>query len=198
LARQELSASQISRENVLAKLSPLDRELDYWQEMVPVEKEIDCDILAYWQKMEKTLPLLARLARRVFAIPVTSASSERVFSEGGNVISKSRTLLAAYKAEDLIFIQQNYENVAALIKRWKLRARDFAREDKVDNVTKRGSLSQGTLRGLDEESSDEDVEDGTEYADHDDAASLFFGESDDDNDDPSAIGGNEDVNEYPV
>jgi len=38
--------------------------------------KIECDILGYWKEKEHQLPMLARLAREIFAILATSASSE--------------------------------------------------------------------------------------------------------------------------
>ena len=49
--------------------------------------------LIWWKLNHRSFPLLARVARRVLAIPATSASSERAFSEAGLLISKRRTCL---------------------------------------------------------------------------------------------------------
>jgi KRAB domain-containing zinc finger protein len=51
--------------------------------------------------------LLAKVAKKYYGIPITSASSERLFSAAGNVITSSRTLLNTEKAEQLIFIHDN-------------------------------------------------------------------------------------------
>jgi hAT family C-terminal dimerisation region len=101
--------------------SPIEKELDKWFEQ-ELTNHTDIDILAYWQENEKTFPLLSKVARRIYGIPVTSASSERMFSAAGNVISSSRTLLATERAEQLIFIHDNYWAVEPTIKKWKLRS----------------------------------------------------------------------------
>ena len=41
----------------------------------------------WWKEHEKEFPLLSAVARDHLCIPVTSASSERMFSTGGNIIS---------------------------------------------------------------------------------------------------------------
>jgi hypothetical protein len=96
-------------------------ELEAWSK-VPAGHHTDIDILAFWKDQEKSLPLLARVARMFFGIPVTSASSERLFSAAGNVISSARTLLATERAEQLIYIHDNYWIVEPTIKKWQIRS----------------------------------------------------------------------------
>ena len=50
--------------------------------------ERDVDALKRWKQNE--LPLLAGVARSYLAIPVTSASSERMFSLGGRLVTDFR------------------------------------------------------------------------------------------------------------
>jgi hypothetical protein len=57
------------------------------------------------------MPMLARLAREIFAIPATSAPSERIFCSAGLIITESQTLLNTDRAGELIFCQQNYRRV---------------------------------------------------------------------------------------
>jgi hAT family C-terminal dimerisation region len=77
-------------------------------------------VIAYWKEKEKDLPLLAKVARKYYGIPVTSACSERLFSAAGNVITSSRTLLNTERAEQLIYIHENYWVVEPTIKKWQL------------------------------------------------------------------------------
>ena len=103
------------------QLDPIEIELEAWSK-VPAGHHTDIDILDFWRDHEKSFPLLARVARMFFGIPVTSASSERLFSAAGNVISSARTLLATERAEQLIFIHDNYYNVEPTIKKWQIRS----------------------------------------------------------------------------
>ena len=100
-----------------------------WHEVIPAAQDMSLDILNYWKGMEPTLPLLASIAKATFAIQITSASSERVFSEGGNVVTKSRTLLDTDNAEMLVYIHDNYEKVLPFISKFKTNIKDFSYED---------------------------------------------------------------------
>jgi hypothetical protein len=53
----------------------------------------------------KRYPLLAILARRYLAIPVTSAAVESVFSLRNNVITKGRTVLDLATAKQLVMLK---------------------------------------------------------------------------------------------
>ncbi|KFY91845.1 hypothetical protein V500_04432 [Pseudogymnoascus sp. VKM F-4518 (FW-2643)] len=54
----------------------------------------DTDILKYWQSKQYQYPLIACIAKDHLAIPATSADSERVFSVGGDIITKKRNRLS--------------------------------------------------------------------------------------------------------
>ena len=51
----------------------------------------DSDPLYFWTKCQQQFPILALVARRVLAVPATSASTERLFSAGGRVCTFDRT-----------------------------------------------------------------------------------------------------------
>ena len=65
-------------------------------------------------------PLLAKLARGIFCIPATSATSERVFSASGHIISDRRTRLASITVEKLVFVHQNFNSLKDNVKDWNL------------------------------------------------------------------------------
>ncbi|KFZ15665.1 hypothetical protein V501_02624 [Pseudogymnoascus sp. VKM F-4519 (FW-2642)] len=52
------------------------------------------DILKYWCAKQYQYPVIARIARDYLAIPATSAASERVFSNGSDIIIKKRNRLS--------------------------------------------------------------------------------------------------------
>ena len=57
--------------------------------------------------MVHRFPLLGRRAQKVLAIMGTSAPSERVFSAGGNVVTKNRASMRADTVANLILLKQS-------------------------------------------------------------------------------------------
>uniref|UniRef100_A0A3B3T1Z0 HAT C-terminal dimerisation domain-containing protein n=1 Tax=Paramormyrops kingsleyae TaxID=1676925 RepID=A0A3B3T1Z0_9TELE len=72
---------------------------------VPSEK--DFDLLSWWKEHASTLPRLSQIARRILAIPATSAPSERAFSAAGLVVDKLQAQIGPKKVNDLIFLRSN-------------------------------------------------------------------------------------------
>ena len=54
-----------------------------------------------------SVPLLAKLVKRVFPVPATSSKFERVFSVAGNVVTPIRANLNPEKVEDLVVVKCN-------------------------------------------------------------------------------------------
>ena len=73
--------------------------------------------LNWWKKVAPTLPILANFARSVLAIPASSAKSERVFSKGGNIVTRKRTRLNPKKVEEIVVIQENVKMVNNFLKK---------------------------------------------------------------------------------
>jgi hypothetical protein len=113
-------------------LSVIEKEIQVWNQVIqgPQKKEVDIDILAFWEKTAPSLPNLAWLARRVLSIPASSTSSERAFSTGGKVVSAARTLLNTNNVESLIIMMKNYEELDPLVEKYVLRKSDFKKLDK--------------------------------------------------------------------
>ena len=111
MAPAQVKAFESQQAEQAQALDPIDREMQIWQNATPLEKDISLDILEYWRGQETRLPLLVSLAKDTLAIQMTSASSERVFSDGGHVVTKQRTLLNPENAEMLIFIHDNYRTL---------------------------------------------------------------------------------------
>ena len=67
----------------------LERYLE--EPLIPRDlKTSHLDVWKYWQSKQFEFPILAQIARDFLAIPASSAASERVFSQGGDLITKKR------------------------------------------------------------------------------------------------------------
>ncbi|GAU95073.1 hypothetical protein RvY_06751 [Ramazzottius varieornatus] len=64
-------------------------------------------ILEFWQKHAATLPKLSKLAVRVLAVPPSSCSPERLFSDAGNGSTEKTTSLGSEKLDDSLYLKWN-------------------------------------------------------------------------------------------
>ena len=106
LMQQYKSQNQNERDG---NVSEIRREMEKYESYSILQK--DKDILLWWKVHEGNLPNLARLAKRIFAIPSSSAKSERVFSTGGNHCTAKRSSLDPEKLECLIVIKENKKKI---------------------------------------------------------------------------------------
>jgi len=63
--------------------------------------------LRWWAANVMSYPLVAKVARRLLAIPATSVASERLSSKAAGVITKKRNRLAPTKADCVVFLMEN-------------------------------------------------------------------------------------------
>ncbi|RYR53110.1 hypothetical protein Ahy_A06g028041 isoform A [Arachis hypogaea] len=91
-----------SQSNQDAK-SELDKYLK--EDCEPRNKSAELDILGWWKGNSTRFPILARMAREVLAIPVSTVASESAFSTGGSIIDPYRSSLTPYMVEALVCTQ---------------------------------------------------------------------------------------------
>ena len=76
-------------------------------------------ILEWWKENQLLLPILSKIAKDYLAIPATSAPSERLFSEAGNLIClkqvglsgdsvEANMILRSWLKEDLLVEAENF------------------------------------------------------------------------------------------
>jgi len=78
-------------------------------EIMSHETDHQHDVLEYWQKAGKNMPVLSVVARKFLAVTATSVASERLFSKTGYIISDRRALLKPNKVQDLTFLNCNWQ-----------------------------------------------------------------------------------------
>ena len=88
--------------------SSQDREIQQYRCLSMVDTD---DILKWWKTQRETFPHLSQLARFVFAIPATSAPSERIFSLAGLTLNVKRSRLAPSAVDKIIFVHENTQQV---------------------------------------------------------------------------------------
>jgi len=111
-----------------------DREIKIWKtRTVPFPK--DKNPLDEWCRGAVHLfPWLGVLARRVLAIPTTSAAPERLFSMGGNVMTKKRSRLTCDNMEELVYFHEVWLQVRGWEAVKKMRSEQFFFES-MKNIT---------------------------------------------------------------
>ena len=82
-----------------------DREIQtYMNERTVSRKD---DVMKWWKSNSTRYPLLQLAARHVLAIPATQATSERLFSAAGNIVTSNRSKLLPENIEKLCFLHVN-------------------------------------------------------------------------------------------
>lgn len=89
-------------------VSSVSSELETYRNLSP-PADAEFDLLGWWKLHAAQLPRLSRLAKRVLAIPATSAPSERNFSAAGQIVNKLRTKLNPKNVEDLLVLRSNLD-----------------------------------------------------------------------------------------
>ncbi|XP_025425429.1 zinc finger BED domain-containing protein 1-like [Sipha flava] len=59
----------------------------------------------WWKARENVYPKISVLAKNILCIPASSASSERVFSTAGNIITPKRNQMTPYHLSALVFLK---------------------------------------------------------------------------------------------
>ena len=88
-----------SREN--APLFKIECEFELFMSHPHVKNEKSINPLEWWKKNSEIFPLLSGVAKKWFCIPANSATSERVFSAGGNIVTYKRTRMQPENVDKL-------------------------------------------------------------------------------------------------
>lgn len=87
-----------------------EEELDRYLSMRLDLDKVNDNPLVFWRDHANTFPLLSFLARRLHSIPATTASVERTFSGGGQVVTERRTNLSPSQVDNILFIRSMLSN----------------------------------------------------------------------------------------
>ena len=124
--RQELSTIQqqqsLSPDNtinsllqdIFANRHRHERQDEIEEYMMIEEIDVSTCPFKWWASQELRFPILSQLAKKYLAIPATSAASERLFSDAGNVMTVKRTNLSPTTFEHLIFCKRNWRLIGRI------------------------------------------------------------------------------------
>ncbi len=70
----------------------------------------DDTILEWWNKHSLTFPQLSLLAKSLFVVSASSATSERIFSSSGHVLEKRRQSLNPANVDNILMLR-NFRNM---------------------------------------------------------------------------------------
>jgi hypothetical protein len=85
--------------------------------------------LDWWRIRLKNFPKLAKIVQKYLAIPATSVSSERLFSDAGNLISAKRTNLDTNLAGQMLFLKRNIDKMRVFAPEWDEAETDYVEID---------------------------------------------------------------------
>ena len=80
-------------------------ELDKYLSEETEDTEMKLDLLVWWKASEQRFPILARMARDVLAIPISTVASESAFSTSGRILDDFRSTLTPFMLEALVCAQ---------------------------------------------------------------------------------------------
>jgi hypothetical protein len=82
----------------------IDEVADY---LALKEIAIENDPLAWWYEQQENFPVLSRLAKKYLAVYACSTSSERLFSDAGNMLTSKRTRMSPRLFKMMLFLKKN-------------------------------------------------------------------------------------------
>lgn len=79
------------------------------EELFDEYDKLNFDVISWWKCHHYEFPLLAPVARRLLAIPISAAESERVFSVSENILGKKRTSVKGERLSNLVFLRDVWD-----------------------------------------------------------------------------------------
>jgi hypothetical protein len=72
------------------------------------------DPFEWWANKKSKYPILSRLARIYLAVPATSTSSERLFSDAGNLLTAKRSRMNSEFFKRIMFLKRNMSKISKI------------------------------------------------------------------------------------
>ena len=130
-------------------IPPLQEEFNTFLSMPRPDSSVPP--LKWWMINAPKLPLLTELLRGYLGMPVSLASSERAFSQAGQVITDERYNLSPDLASKCIFVKTNFSTLVPYVEKWFFSKSDMNEKDETsDEEAESPSFFEATpgLEGL--------------------------------------------------
>jgi len=101
-------------QNIFANRHRREQADEIERYMIIEEADVDICPFKWWASQASNFPILSELAKKYLAIPATSAASERLFSDAGNVMTVRHTNLLPSTFEHLIFCKRNWRIIGRI------------------------------------------------------------------------------------
>lgn len=106
---EEMQLQTAKSTSTLSVQEQLDQELEKYKGLAAISMREDP--VMWWWNEKQILPILFKTAIGYLCVQASSTNSEGVFSTAGNTISQERSRLQPEKANMLIFLQKNGEDI---------------------------------------------------------------------------------------
>jgi hypothetical protein len=101
-------------QNIFSNRNRREKQDEIEEYLMIEEVDIKTCPFKWWASQESHFPILSQLAKKYLAIPATSAASERLFSDAGNIMTVRRTNLLPSTFEHLVFCKRNWHLVGSM------------------------------------------------------------------------------------
>ena len=94
------------------KIIPADNEVSAYLQLEEID--LKADPFAWWYDRREKFPILTCLAKKYLAVYACSTASERLFSDGRNVLTAKRARMCSNLFKKLIFLKWNGKHLDSI------------------------------------------------------------------------------------
>ncbi|GBB89806.1 hypothetical protein RclHR1_16600002 [Rhizophagus clarus] len=97
--------------------TPASKEINEITEYLSLKKiNFESDPLVWWHGQEENFPILSKIAKKYLAVYACSTSSERLFSDAGNLLTAKRNRMSPKFFKKIMFLKRNGIHVDSIHK----------------------------------------------------------------------------------
>ena len=94
--------------DIFNRPSPVNTQTELEEYLAIPQIPFNTDPFFWWRINREKFPIMRELARAYLSVSATSTSSERLFSDCGNLMSPKRTRISPEFFRRLVFLKRNY------------------------------------------------------------------------------------------